>query len=294
MSAPKQTPNLSTFSPKDAADAPNEQGFLFAQLIREQICNRLPDQSDPQRSWEFVEQEYPVTAVDDSQTRIDLILRHRITSNVYISLECKRPNRKYKTWLFFDRLVNPMFYLETFDQLPRPNMISPMPRQEIRRTAAGAEDCAVFNYYLEAAIKRGSDTASSTEAIEKSFRQLIAGHTGLMKKLKSFEPTPEYCRTIPVLVTTADLFEADFHAKNINLATGTIDSNHVKLNPQEFCAVNYRADDTLSMRSHLVNSNKKDVASDIAEFQTRTVFVVNARAVTNYLNWAGSALTNMA
>jgi hypothetical protein len=255
-----EVPNAA-IGPREAADALNEQGFLFAQLIREKICNRLPGQSDPQRSWEFVEQEYPVTAVDDSQTRIDLILRHRITSNVFISFECKRPNRKYKTWLFFDRLINPKFYLETFDQLPKLNMITPMPRQEIRRTAAGVDACPVFNYYLEAAIKRNSDAASSTEAIEKSFRQLIAGHTGLMKKLKSFEPTPEYCRTIPVL------FEADFDAKNINPATGTIDSDHLKLIPQEFCAVNYRADDNLSMRSHLVHPNKKDVASDIAEFR---------------------------
>lgn len=50
----------------------NEQGFLFQQIIREKVRNQIKGDTDTQAHWTFVACEYPVTAADGSQTRIDL------------------------------------------------------------------------------------------------------------------------------------------------------------------------------------------------------------------------------
>jgi len=57
MSQPPLPPNKSEFNPKEtAAAALNEQGFLFAQIIREKIANKIRDDNDTQHGWEFLAQ----------------------------------------------------------------------------------------------------------------------------------------------------------------------------------------------------------------------------------------------
>src|SRR5882762_7264080 len=99
MTAPSSQPNAST-PEQTVAAALNEQGFLLAQLVREKIRGALPGEKDVQTVWKILVKEYPVTAFDDSQTRIDLVLSH---APYFLSIECKRPHPKYKRWVFFNK-----------------------------------------------------------------------------------------------------------------------------------------------------------------------------------------------
>ena len=295
MSKPEnKTPDsIRAIGPKEAAEALNEHGFLFAQVVRDRIANRIMGTVN-QSLWDFEEQEYPVTALDGAQTRIDLILRHRRVSNVYLCVECKRPNRKYKSWLFFDRLPNQSpLHLETVSQHIPKGISNPNPAQHKIDHKQASNPCDVFNYYLESAIKRNSDSASSTETIERAMRQLVAGQTGLFSKFRTFSLSIHNYRSVPVMVTSAQLYEAEFQIETIDRTNGTIDESDLKLKPLDFCAVNYHADDSLTLNSPWGAQQKHDIKTDIARFQTRTVFITQASSLDKFLDWASANLTDM-
>jgi hypothetical protein len=165
-------------------------------------------------------------------------------------------------------------------------------RQEISSQFT-ATDVPIFNFYLEVTKRRNdSDRASNSEAIEKALRQLIAGHTGMMNKLRVYEKEAmSFYRSIPVIVTTAQLFEAEFNSNEVSLNAGTIDSSLLKLIPHKFCAINYHPDDSLSIKRELSNYRKGDVLADMSYFQNRTVFIVHSSAINDFLLWAGEHLT---
>src|SRR6267142_2652134 len=83
--------------------AMNEQGFLLQQIVREKVRNRMKGDKDTQQHWTFVACEYPVTAADGSQTRIDMLLQHAPQRGVHICMKCKRALPPFKRWIFFDR-----------------------------------------------------------------------------------------------------------------------------------------------------------------------------------------------
>ncbi|HWW02437.1 MAG TPA: hypothetical protein VNZ64_22255 [Candidatus Acidoferrum sp.] len=92
--------------------AMNEQGFLFAQAVQETLQCGNPNSPAPQ-AWQYVGREYPVTASDGSQTRIDLVFRNSTERGVYASIECKRADPKYKRWVFFDEDRDNSLWFET-------------------------------------------------------------------------------------------------------------------------------------------------------------------------------------
>lgn len=281
---------VSEFDPQQAADALNEHGFLFAQIIRETI--RSGFDANKQAGWKLLGTEYPVTATDGSQTKIDLVLGHIHARNVHVCLECKRPNPKFKVWLFFDK-QNPEFFIEEGKMASGQLYGHPIEYQQSISNRFPAKHFSVFNSYLEAATKISFDKkASNGETIEKALRQIIAGHTGLMEKIKGFErEVMSFYRSIPVMVTTAQLFEADFNANDISLETGMIEASCIKLLPLKFCAVDYHSDDSLSIPRRDTGFRKGDVATDIRFFQNRTVFIVHASSINDFLFWAGEHLT---
>jgi hypothetical protein len=293
MSKPQIKNDLSpTFGAQEAADALNEQGFLFQQKIREAIQNGIDFTKQAAQPWKILANEYPVTAADGSQTRIDLLLNHITQRNVFICLECKRSNPKYKTWLFFDKdHARSQPFVEQRKFQSGTGSLDATYKHEISRTVDS--NVPIFNYYLEAGLKRGTERASNTDRIEQAFRQVIEGSSGLMEKMSLYEETNarSFCRSIPVVVTTAQLFEADFEASKIPLETGMIEPSSINLISHNFCAVNYHADDSLSIKSDDSNYRKEDAVSDMNFFQIRTVFIVHAAAINNFLIWAGERLT---
>ncbi len=272
------------------AAALNEQGYLLSGVVRDKIQNKLP--GDTQTIWKYVESEYPVTATDGSQTRIDIVLRNGST---HLCLECKRPNPQYKRWIFFDRdqnVVPGTLSLEVYQLNGRKSGDHPAFGQHIIERKRGRKSCPVFTAYLEVLLKRDGNSglkASHTEALEEAFRQVLKGHTGLMGKLINRDEVGIY-QSIPIIVTTAELFEAQFNYCDVSLSEGKIDQNKLKMVGMEFCAVNYHADDSLAIKSAHVSANRNDIQSDLWAAQTRSVFVVRVEAVNQFLIWLHESL----
>jgi hypothetical protein len=293
-------PNSKTASGTDNAKAMvaaalNEHGFLLQQAVWLKIQARTGDSSDKQDEWSFVATEYPVTAADGSQTRIDLLLKHRHAQGVHICMECKRPNPKYKRWVFFGSesgvagVYEGLINLETISWTTRPAQQSDIRHRLVRH--ANLAGVQLFCYYVEAALKRdpgGKQSISSTETIEKAFCQVMKGHSGLMAKFAA-STDGFFFRSIPVVDTTAELIKAAFDPKRISVEDGTIDPGDLEILPLPYCAVNYRADDNLSLQ--MLTPHERSVGvSDLLNAQIRTVFVVHATALNEFLNWAGRNL----
>jgi hypothetical protein len=279
--------------PKEmAACALNEQGFLFAQIIREEICgNKLSKDPNVRHTWKVLAQEYPVTAGDGSQTKIDLVLK-KSNEERFLCLECKRPNPKYKRWLFWDKAdaihrqdTANTFFVDAFHFREQKGSEYKF-TQGIERLRT-AHNCPVFNYYVEAIENKDrQDRYSSTEALEKALLQVIRGNTGLMRKFRRFNKTLSY-RSIPVVVTTAEILALDFQQEKVSRETGMIEPADLDVRPLDYCAVLYRADDNLSVPVDEYTVAPSDITVDLFSFQVRTVFVVQATAVTEFLCWLG-------
>jgi hypothetical protein len=280
------TPQQTTQEEKVAA-ALNEQGFLFSQVVREKIkCDR-PGAGQPQRFWRCLTNEYAVTAADGMQTRIDLVLQHVRDPGVFLCVECKRANPLYKQWVFFDRECGPGgtsqtdMYFESFRADLRPLRSNTDALHALERYSSRSP-CALFNLYLEVAVDR-KNRAGYTETIEDAFLQVTRGQTGFMAKQLTFQG-PFYIVAFPVVITTAQLFEARFDIGQVSLSAGTIKPSDVTLVPMEFCAVNYHANDKLAVRSDYAPA-LTTIENDILFGQTRTVFVVQSNSIILFLNW---------
>jgi hypothetical protein len=143
--------------------------------------------------------------------------------------------------------------------------------------------CRIFNSYLEVAIDR-NNRAGHTETVETAFLQVMKGHTGMMAKLLSFNEDWLLC-SIPIVVTTAELFRVRFHAGNVPLKTGKIEAGDVTVDPIDFCAVNYHPNDELSVKSQFTSMQRESVRSDLMYWQRRTIFVVQGEKVRGFLGW---------
>jgi hypothetical protein len=275
------------------ASALNEQGYLFAQVVREEFLNR-PHGSQHQDEWKWVTMEYAVTAGDGSQTRIDHVLQR---GNCHLIMECKRANPAFKKWVFFDRVSERQMFVETA-QCIRYNSEIKSPTHGIT-SFTNFNGCPVFNYYLEVAAERpsgnnrGNQRWSASDTIENAFQQVVKGQSGLMAKSLSFRDTVSF-QAIPVVVTTAELYAVDYDIKKVSLRDGTLDADVLKASLLDFCAVNFHGNDNLSAKSKWNSEEPWNLQHDVSRFQMRTVFVVRARALNQFLcqaaNWVKEIL----
>jgi hypothetical protein len=289
---------------KFVADALNEHGFLLQQAVVDKLRGKTGN--DRQRQWNFVASEYPVTAADGSQTKIDILVKHAGRDETYLCIECKRPNPRFKKWVFFgndsgvEQVSDWIGNIETVHISHRRTHEPEGIRYSLKRITKKI-DVPFFCYYVEAVAKRDNQSdgrntatrqsASSTDAIEKSFQQLLRGHSGLVEKFCQSNATGLF-QSIPVVVTTADILEAAFDSRRISEGDGMINEADLKLVPREYCAVNYRADDTLAVKNR--TGHERSIGTiDLVNGQIRTVFVVNIRALNKFLNWAGQNLINI-
>jgi len=271
----------------------NEGGFLFSQVVRDTIRFDSTGNARPQKAWNFLTEEYSVTAPDGEQTRIDLLLRNVKNLGLYLCVECKRMNPLYKQWLLFDRrrghdgIAKCDMYVESLHvfQLGSPQGQPPFHSIQSLRLGAPVQ---LFNYYIEVAVDR-QNNVGHTKAIEDAFQQITRGQSGFMTKQLDFDG-PFHVTAIPAVVTTATLYQAQFNESDISLATGTIEPSRLKIEPMGFCAVNYHANDQLAVRSKYsqpIKSNEHEITFG----QIRTIFVVQADAVLTFLNWLDANIT---
>jgi len=263
-----------------AAKALNEQGYLLAHRICDEITN------SSSCGWRLLGSEYPVTAADGSETKIDHVLSR---GDLHLTIECKRAHPMYKRWLFFHRDSSSIF-IEAARCGQRPVRSDSEMRHDIS-VFAMPNGCCCYNYYLECAIDR-QNQASSAKTIEEAFQQVMRGHSGLMAKLLSFEQG-FFLRSIPVVITTAEMLGVEYDLNEVSLELGMIEGSALRLKPLEFCAVTFHADNSLSVGWKYNQRVPQSIESDMRLWQTRTIFVVSAPATGDFLTWAGRNLTDL-
>ena len=287
-------------TPEDqATTALNEQGFLFAQAIRDKLQSTVASGNQQKGKWIVLTQEYAVTASDGAQTRIDLVLRRVAANGHYACVECKRHNPRYRRWVFFDRNkggggLPADLHFESFRSQGFFLQDGLKASHAMERQNCGSV-CPIFNLYLEVAANSAGKRASYTDTMEDAFLQVTRGQSGFMAKQVAFAKQsggqmPHRVMAIPVVVTTAQLSEAVFDTKHASLELGTITSSNLKTAPLKFCAVSYHANDSIAVRSEFsIPCSSIDV--DVLHCQTRTVFVVSSSAIVEFLEWLDLQIT---
>ena len=270
----------------------NEQGFLLQQRILEEI--QTPLRGALGHRWQVRAVEYPVSVGSDSDTRVDVVLTDGTLSQAcwHLVLECKRSHPDYKRWVFFDRtprepIRGDCYFVETADlggtwaphERPDPPM---MHRVDARPAVA---QCGIYNFYVETRLERPNSgkKASATDAIEDAFQQVTLGQAGLGRRLREMHNLK--FRTVPVVVTTAEILVADFAATDVSLERGDLRAANLKLSPKPWVAVNYRINDTLVRQGSLTSNAGRDVAEDVFCRHLRTIFIVQAQKISPFLEW---------
>lgn len=288
MKTPPPLPSIEQI----VADALNEQGFLFQHKIATVLL--APEKADKAKhKWQLEAAEVPVSLPNGSETKIDLILRLGPESNcpVRVVVECKRSSRDFKKWIFFAQneiAHNPSpqnYYAERahlrqgWDGRSEPDIIytiAPKP---------ASEGCSVFDYGVEARVGKPSSEkrVSATDAIEDACQQVTLGQAGLGQRLRNSHIVN--FRNLPVVATTAELMSAHFEAHNVSLDRGMIDPKKIKVRPRKWLAVNFRIMQAISACIPMGLHNKIPLAAELAMRQVRTVFIVQAEHIHEFLAW---------
>lgn len=248
--------------------------------------------------------EYPVAfgARGEYNTKIDIVLGSRTTTRDpwHLIVECKRANRDYKRWVFFDQNVRltgitrrSMFVQRAdlsggWDQ--QKDAFPPL-FQRVEKIYAH-QDCPMFNFYIEARINRpnSGQKSSATEAIEESLRQVCTGMIGMGVELTKMKALS--FRLLPIVVTSADLFSAEFESANVSIDRGQIAAEKLKLRPQKWLGVNYRIDNLAAQFAGLTTNTPTSVHESLWVRYLRTVFVVQAEHLIPFLGWASHWITD--
>ncbi len=270
----------------------NEQGFLFQQRILEEI--QAPLHGALAHRWQVRAVEYPVSVGNDRDTRVDVVLTDGTFGQAcwHLVLECKRSHPDYKRWVFFDptpreAIRGDCYFVETADLggtwAPHERPEPPMTHRIDARPAG--DQCGIYNFYVETRLERPNSgkKASATDAIEDAFQQVTLGQAGLGRRLREMHNLK--FRTVPVVVTTADILAADFSPTDVSLGRGDLRAEHLKLSQKPWVAVNYRINDTLVRHGSITSNIGRDVAEDVFCRHLRTIFIVQAQKISSFLAW---------
>lgn len=275
------------------ASALNEQGYLLQHRILEAIhSNSRGDKWAD--AWAIEAFEVPVSLPNHDETRIDLVLKHKKTgAGWWTVMECKRAAPDFKRWIFFaqnqiGRGPSPnQYYIEhanlagswCHNTEPEPKMSHGMEG----RTAVAS--CPVYDFGVEARLNRPDHNkrVSATDTIEGALHQVTLGQAGLALKLRAAHEL--MINLIPVVITTAELTAANFDSKHVTLSHGTIEAQNLKLTPHKWLAVNYRASDVICQYSRFTTLKQQSIGDHVRSWQSRTVFVVQAEHVIEFLAW---------
>lgn len=147
------------------------------------------------------------------------------------------------------------------------------------------QDCPVFSFYIETRLNptKRDQRASATEAIEQAFRQVSVGLVGLSCVLHDMNQY--HFRLLPVIVTTAEVFTATFDPQSVSLSHGKIEPKDVSLQKRPWVAVNYRIDESVSRFAEMTGGLGRDVSEALMYRYLRTVFVVRAAHLREFLVW---------
>lgn len=261
-------------------NALNEQGYLF-----QEACAHVLRKDERTTGWEVRACEYPVS-LQGQDTKIDIVLA---SGSLYALVECKRADPSYVYWVFGaagppcgDALCSTLGLecRETWSD--RPYKVNHI----VEQLHFGiVTDRAIS--WLEA--KRASDRRASTpQNIENAFGQVLKGVGGFaLEHLAQRRKSAQVFKTrfVPVVITTASLFVANYEPKDIDLSTGKIGKDKILFGPNgqpaeevEWVLVDYGVGENVAQKPIPENYHAVDPA-ELQKHKVRSIFVVNSKSI---------------
>jgi len=269
------TPELS----KAFRDLLNRHGYPFQYSLIRALVQLNADAASP---WEFEASEFPVE-VNGSHSRSDFLLRHT-SKPAYLVAECKRADPAMKEWCFvrapytrrgrdFEPFILDAVYRSTDNsQMPTPVVLGAL------------ENAMTLGFELRS-TEKGDGTGTGRGAIEDAVSQLLRSVNGLIEFLITHSlPLNRTGPTVllPVLFTTASLWESDLDLASADLARGAIDQEAPPLTKRPWVAFQYPMSPGLKTRLPATNAGAAGLAPGLDIYFTRTVMIVSAVEATNF------------
>ncbi|MDY6893373.1 MAG: hypothetical protein SVO26_06645 [Chloroflexota bacterium] len=250
--------------------------------------------------------EYPVS-LQDQDTRIDIVLRSKISSEpeLYALVECKRADPSYVSWIFGASGLPSENACSTLGIVCRETRSTGLPSinpllepLSFKMTLDNAKS------WLEATKKSGgristppnkekpSGRTSTPQNIENAFGQALRGIGGFAQeqcdqRRKNHIPFETYF--IPIVITTASLYVAEYELTDIDLSDGKISKDKVFFGPKgqpiekKWVLVEYSAGENIAPKSIPEYYHSVDPA-ELQKYKIRSIFVVNSKSLVSFFS----------
>ena len=271
----------------------DSHGYGFHYSVIKTADRLFPDKS----SWIFVAAEVPV-AVRGQDTRIDFILKHKILP-IYLICECKRANPALNSWCFL-RAPYVNRNRVTTDLITEGVKYDPEVAAE-RRIITGPKypGYSDFVYGLAFEMKseeKGDPTGTGRGEMEKAATQVMRGLNGFVEFFSDHSevlqngPSGERAFLIPVIFTTAQVFTTETDVSAADVKTGKLAMDEISITERPWLWYRYHQSPglrhTLAVSRGLFstrNHGDVDVGTVVNEEFARTIAVVNAAGIENFL-----------
>jgi len=238
--------------------------------------------------WIFEASEFPVET-NGKSTRIDFILKSDDNEHNYFMIaECKRVNPAYGSWCFVKApIVSRNWSADRFniESLRRYKYEDPLKVQ-----THGEAVAQNLYYHVGVAVKNNKTKGdlsgtSDHDAIEKAASQVCLGLNGLIQLAVNVKDLVLFQKSfIPVIFTTASLWTSDCDLSSTDLASGNVDFASSKLEEKPWVLYQYHLSPGIK---HSIDSHQssKELATILDFNYIRTIPIVNANHVGDFLNW---------
>lgn len=271
-------------------NALNEQGFIF-----QEACKHCLE--EVQTGWKVKAFEYPVS-LQGNDTRVDIVLRNSDSDSpeLWALIECKRANPEYVYWLFGSPGLPSVDASCSALGFSCPSVRSDEPfriRKLVEPLHFGISTYAAKSW-MEVKRNPKKERTSNTENIEKAFAQVLTGTAGFAEE--HLEQRCKHKATfktffIPIVITTATLYVAEYKPEDVNLETGTISQEKVHLGPNgqppeelEWMLIDYGAGENVAPSIIPEDYMCLDPGKLQEEYKTRSIFVVNSKSITSFFS----------
>lgn len=262
----------------------NSHGYGFHYSILK-LAYQLEKQG--RSSWLFEAAEFPVE-VQGKGTRIDFILRHRTSPELYLLAECKRANPALANWCFVPapfvhrrRLYEPTI-LECVETGPSDDLQT-YPMWASRASGMWS------HYHIALPIRtkiRGDEQGQGKETIEEAATQILRGLNGMVEFFSHNRQALGNRRRailLPTIFTTARIWAAEINLCASDVADGTIEVQEQDFTQRKWLALQYHQSPGLK-HSVTVNERSEELGEILDSEYVRTIFVVGADGIEPFLS----------
>jgi hypothetical protein len=260
------------------AAAINRHGYPFQNRVIRELHQLQESKTSP---WVFEAAEFPA-AVGDQGTRIDFILTAQ-PRPYWLLAECKRVNPSMSEWLFLstpyirrnheERFIAEKVELNLSVKSGGVGIIHPDPR---------------LMFHMALAVKTdidGESGPSGRDAIEEAATQVCRGMNGVVTLLNERSDLFGITRNrtlLPVIFTTAKLYTCDLETDDVDLSTGKVPNETLKLKEQPFVYYQYHLSPGIKHRVDPRNISD-ELSRLLASEYIRTIPIVTATGIKEFI-----------